>query len=45
MSKIELQNFKFGQPNRLYNVTSPTFGTITTASRPREVQFGLKVEF
>ncbi len=38
-------NVNFGQPSRLYNVTSPAFGTITTASRPREVQFGLKLEF
>ncbi len=38
-------NVNFGQPNRLYNVTAPQFGTITTASRPREIQFGLKLEF
>jgi hypothetical protein len=38
-------NVNFGQPNRLFNVTSPAFGTITTASRPREIQFGLKLEF
>ncbi|MGH8244818.1 MAG: hypothetical protein ACREUU_00120, partial [Gammaproteobacteria bacterium] len=38
-------NVNFGQPSRLYNVTAPAFGTITTASRPREIQFGLKLEF
>jgi carboxypeptidase family protein len=38
-------NVNFGQPNRNYNVTAPFFGTITTAGRPREIQFGLKLEF
>ncbi|MGH9845054.1 MAG: hypothetical protein ACREEM_40580, partial [Blastocatellia bacterium] len=38
-------NVNFGQPNRLFNVTAPLFGSITTASRPREIQFGLKLEF
>jgi Carboxypeptidase regulatory-like domain/TonB dependent receptor len=38
-------NVNFGQPNRNFNLTAPRFGTITTASRPREIQFGLKLEF
>jgi Carboxypeptidase regulatory-like domain/TonB dependent receptor len=38
-------NVNFGQPNRNFNVTLPLFGTVTTASRPREIQFGLKLEF
>jgi roadblock/LC7 domain-containing protein len=38
-------NVNFGQPNRNFNVNEPPFGTITTASRPREIQFGLKLEF
>ncbi len=38
-------NVNFGQPNRNFNLTAPQFGTITTASRPREIQFGLKLEF
>lgn len=35
----------FNQPNRTVNVVSPRFGTITSASRAREMQFGLKLEF
>jgi hypothetical protein len=35
----------FNQPNRVVNVTSPRFGTITSAGRAREMQFGLKLEF
>jgi hypothetical protein len=38
-------NVNFGQPNRLFNVSAPVFGSITTAGRPREIQFGLKLEF
>jgi hypothetical protein len=38
-------NVNFGQPNRNFNVIEPRFGRITTASRPREIQFGLKLEF
>ncbi|MBO0719770.1 MAG: hypothetical protein J2P41_03055, partial [Blastocatellia bacterium] len=38
-------NVNFGQPERLYNVTAPRFGVIDTAGRPREIQFGLKLEF
>ncbi len=40
-----LNNVNFGQPNRSFNVNMPQFGTITTAGRPREIQFGLKLEF
>ena len=35
----------FGAPSRTVNITSPVFGTINTAFRAREMQFGLKVEF
>jgi Carboxypeptidase regulatory-like domain len=35
----------FNQPSRNFNVTNPAFGTITSANRPREIQFGLKFEF
>jgi hypothetical protein len=35
----------FNTPARLFNITAPLFGTITSAGRPREVQFGLKLEF
>ncbi len=38
-------NVNFNQPNRNFNVTAPAFGTITSAGRPREIQFGLKFEF
>jgi hypothetical protein len=38
-------NVNFGAPARSFNITSPLFGTINSASRPREVQFGLKLEF
>ncbi len=38
-------NVNFGQPSRNFNVTAPLFGTINTAGRPREIQFGLKLEF
>ncbi|MBI1789097.1 MAG: TonB-dependent receptor [Acidobacteria bacterium] len=35
----------FNQPARSANVTAPRFGSITSAQRPREMQFGLKLEF
>ncbi|MCS6954141.1 MAG: TonB-dependent receptor [Bryobacteraceae bacterium] len=35
----------FHQPNRITNVTAPVFGSISSAQRPREMQFGLKLEF
>jgi hypothetical protein len=35
----------FNQPARVVNVTAPRFGTINSAERPREMQFGLKLEF
>jgi hypothetical protein len=35
----------FLQPARVVNVTAPRFGSITAASRAREMQFGLKLEF
>jgi hypothetical protein len=35
----------FGQPNRITNVAAPPFGSIRSAERPREMQFGLKLEF
>ena len=35
----------FNQPNRVVNVASPRFGTISSAGRAREMQFGLKFEF
>jgi hypothetical protein len=34
-----------GNPHRLFNLSAPVFGSITTAGRPREIQFGLKLEF
>jgi hypothetical protein len=38
-------NVNFSQPQRTFNVNSPRFGTITTAGRAREMQFGLKLVF
>ena len=38
-------NVNFGTPARNFNITAPLFGTINSAGRPREVQFGLKLEF
>jgi len=35
----------FGTPQRTVNVTAPMFGTISSAFRSREIQFGLKLEF
>jgi hypothetical protein len=35
----------FNQPARVVNVAAPRFGTINSAERPREMQFGLKLEF
>jgi hypothetical protein len=35
----------FNQPARVTNVASPAFGVINSAQRPREMQFGLKLEF
>jgi len=35
----------FNQPAVVVNVTSPAFGSITSAARAREMQFGLKLEF
>jgi hypothetical protein len=35
----------FNQPSRVVNVTAPRFGTISSSGRPREMQFGVKVEF
>lgn len=35
----------FNQPARVVNVTAPRFGSITSAGRAREMQFGLRLEF
>jgi hypothetical protein len=35
----------FNQPQATINVTSPAFGSINSAGRSRELQFGLKLEF
>ena len=35
----------FNQPAAVVNVTAPRFGSITSAGRAREMQFGLKLEF
>ena len=35
----------FNQPAATVNVASPRFGSITSAGRAREMQFGLKLEF
>ncbi|MBI3210699.1 MAG: carboxypeptidase regulatory-like domain-containing protein [Candidatus Solibacter usitatus] len=35
----------FNQPARTVNIASPAFGVITSAQRPREMQFGLKLGF
>jgi hypothetical protein len=35
----------FMQPARMVNVTAPRFGSITSGGRPRELQFGLRLEF
>ncbi len=40
-----LNRANFNQPARVTNVTSPRFGTITSAGRAREMQFGLRFEF
>jgi hypothetical protein len=36
---------QFNNPARTVNVTAPRFGVITSAGRPREMQFGLKLAF
>jgi hypothetical protein len=47
--RFEAFNFwnhpNFLQPNVVVNVASPRFGSITSASRARELQFGMKLEF
>ena len=35
----------YNQPSRTVNVASPRFGVLTSATRAREMQFGLKLEF
>jgi hypothetical protein len=40
-----LNHANFNQPSRVVNVTAPRFGSIASAGRAREMQFGLKVEF
>ena len=40
-----LNRANFNQPSRVVNVTAPRFGTITSASRAREMQLGLRLEF
>jgi hypothetical protein len=35
----------FAQPSATVNVAAPPFGSINSAYRPREMQFGLKLEF
>jgi hypothetical protein len=40
-----LNRANFNQPNRTVNITNPAFGSINSAFRPREMQFGLKFEF
>lgn len=47
--RFEAFNFwnhpNFLQPNVVVNVASPRFGSITSAGRARELQFGMKLEF
>jgi hypothetical protein len=47
--RAEFFNFfnhaNFNQPARVTNVAAPAFGSINSAQRPREMQFGLKLEF
>lgn len=35
----------YNQPNIVVNVSSPRFGSISSAGRAREMQFGMKLEF
>ena len=35
----------YNQPNVVVNVASPAFGSITSAARAREMQFGMRLEF
>jgi hypothetical protein len=35
----------FGTPQRTVNVSAPAFGSISSAFRAREMQFGLKLQF
>ena len=35
----------YNQPAAVVNVTSPAFGSITSAARAREMQFGIRLEF
>ena len=47
--RAEFFNFfnhtNFFQPARTVNVAAPAFGSISSATRPREMQFGMKLEF
>ena len=38
-------NVNFGQPERTYNVTSPTFGVLDSAGPARQIQFGMRLAF
>jgi hypothetical protein len=40
-----LNRANFNQPARVVNVASPRFGSINSAGRAREMQFGLRFEF
>jgi hypothetical protein len=35
----------YNQPAAVVNVASPAFGSITSAARAREMQFGVRLEF
>ena len=47
--RAEFFNFfnhaNFYNPAGSVNVTAPGFGVISSATRPREMQFGMKLEF
>jgi hypothetical protein len=40
-----LNRANYNQPASVVNVTSPRFGSITSAQRAREMQFGMRLEF
>ena len=43
--QVRATNANYNQPASVVNVASPAFGSITSAGRAREMQFGIRLEF